>query len=384
MVAAPFCTKLMADLGADVVKVEPPGKGDPSRWRGPFPDDEVHPERSALFLYLNTSKRSVTLDLASEAGREIFARLVEGVDVLVEDRKPGEMAALGLGYDDLAARDPRIIVTSVTPFGQTGPRKLHRSQHLNLYHSSGHASPFKKREAVEAGGSRAPARAGGYLGEYDAGLSAAVATLGAVLGREVTGAGQNVDVSKQEAMMNLERVIIGISANAPDPFAGRSPGGLVRAKDGYVNVITLEDHQWEGLLRAMGNPEWSRADWCQSKASRQEHADQIEEQVGAWAAGLTRDEIYHCVQAEGTPASPVRNVAEVMAWEQTKARGFFRELPHPEAGTQLYPTAAYQFSETPWAGARAPLLGEHNDAIYGRALGIPPAELESLAGSRVI
>ena len=223
-VAAPYCAKLLADLGADVIKIERPG-GDPSRRRGPFPDDQPHPERSALFLYLNTSKRSKVLDLEIEADRARFQALVDDADILIEDRAPGELEGLGLGFGVLSKRNPGLIVCSLTPFGQSGPNRLFKSEHLNLYHGGGHSSPFAAPK-----GNRAPSRAGGYLGEYDSGLTAAVGTLGAVYARENDGHGQHLDVSKQEAMMCLERVTIGRFANERDPFAGSGgPGGLSRA-----------------------------------------------------------------------------------------------------------------------------------------------------------
>ncbi len=358
-VAAPFCAKLLADLGADVVKVERGDRGDPSRWRGPRLAEGLDPERSGRFLYLNTSKRSLRLDLSRPEDREIFAKLAERADVLVEDRAPGELASLGLDFETLARANPSLIVTSVTPFGQTGPNASHACHHLNLYHAAGHTSPF-----ALLGEGRAPSRAGGELGEYDAGLTAAVGTLAAVLGRAKSGRGQHIDCSKQEAMMCLERVTIGRFANEPDPFPGRrGPGGLSRAKDGWVMLTTLETHQWEGMVRAMGNPDWARADWCRTPAGRVEHFDEIEQRKNDWAAGLLREEIYHAAQAEGTPAAPVRDVAEVRAWQQPRARGFFRSTEHPKAGALELPTAPYLFSRSAWAGRRAPLLGEHDDEI---------------------
>jgi crotonobetainyl-CoA:carnitine CoA-transferase CaiB-like acyl-CoA transferase len=232
-VTAPYCAKLLADLGADVIKIEKPALGDPSRLRGPFPDDVPHPERSALFLYLNTSKRSLTLDFETAEGQQIVRELAAQVDVLVEDRPPGHLSELGLGYAELAERNPRLIVVSITPFGQTGPNRLHRTHHLNLYHASGHVSPFASRQADA---DRPAPCAGGWLGEYDAGLTAALGTLAAVFGRGVTGRGQHIDLSKQEAMMCLERVTIGRFANEPDPFAGAGPGGLTRAPMGRAGA----------------------------------------------------------------------------------------------------------------------------------------------------
>jgi crotonobetainyl-CoA:carnitine CoA-transferase CaiB-like acyl-CoA transferase len=370
MVAAPYCAKLLADLGADVIKLEDAERGDPARWRGPFPGEVPDPERSPLFLYLNTSKRSLRIDLGTEHGRETFAALAARADVLIEDRAPGELAALGLGYEDLARANPRLVVTSLTPFGQTGPSSRHRSRHLNLYHSAGHASPF----AAVATEGRAPSRAGGFLGEYDAGLTAALGTVAALHGRAQTGRGQHIDVSKQEAMMCLERVTIGRFTNERNPFAGRGgPGGLTRAQDGWVMLTTLEQHQWEGLLRMMGNPEWSRADWCATPEGRMQHMQEIEAHRNAWAANRTREEIYHAAQAEGTPAGPVRDVAEVLDWKQMRSRGFFREIDHPRAGRLSLPGGPYRFSRTPWVGTRAPLLGEHDAEVLGELGSAPPS-----------
>jgi len=377
MVAAPYCAKLLADLGAGVVKVEAPGLGDPARRRGPFPDDAPHLERSALFLYLNTSKRGVPLDLDSERGRRIFRDLA----ILIEDWAPGELERIGLGYAQLAELNPGLVATSITPFGQTGPHRSYRSHHLNLYHAGGHSSPFHVPGAVEG---RPPPKAGGHLGEYDAGLTAAIGTIAAVIGRAASGRGQHVDLSKQEAMMCMERVDIGRLTNDPNPQPRRMVGGLTKAKDGYLIVTPLETHQWESLIRAMGDPEWSKAEWCKEEMGRLEHAAEAKEHLDEWAADLTRDEIYHSCQAAGTPAGPVRNVAEVREWEQAKARGFFAEIEHPVAGRQVYPTAPYRFSKTPWAGSAAPLLGEHNEAVYCDGLGYTRQDLARLTAAGVI
>jgi crotonobetainyl-CoA:carnitine CoA-transferase CaiB-like acyl-CoA transferase len=381
MIAAPYCAKLLADLGAEVVKVEPPGLGDPARRRGPFPGDVPHLERSALFLYLNTSKRGITLDLESETGRRIFRELSSGADLLIEDRPPGELERAGLGHGRLSERNPRLITLSITPFGQTGPYRDYRCHPLNLFHASGHSNPF---HVPGASGGRPPPKAGGYLGEYDAGLTAAIGAMAAVLGRAASGCGQHVDVSKQEAMMCMERVDIGRLTNDPNPQPRRMVGGLTRAKDGYLMITPLEKHQWESLIRAMGEPEWSKADWCKEEAGRLQHAEEAKQHIDEWAADLTRDEIYHLCQREGTPAGPVRNVAEVRAWEQAKARGFFAEIEHPEAGTQVYPTAPYRFSKTPWAGSPAPLLGQHNQELYCGRLGFSREDLARLAAAGVI
>jgi crotonobetainyl-CoA:carnitine CoA-transferase CaiB-like acyl-CoA transferase len=382
LVAAPYCAKLLADLGAEVIKIETPGTGDPARHRSPFPGDRPHPEKSGLFLYLNTSKNSITLDLRTEGGRRIFARLAALADVLIEDCAPAEAERLGLAPDHIAELNPRLVHTSITPFGSSGPYRDYRTHHLNVYHASPHTT-FSHTPDDEP--TRAPAKAGRYLAEYDAGLTAALGTAAAALEAAASGRGQHVEVSKQEALLCIERVDIGRHINAPKPPPWRgSVGGLLRAKDGYVMVTPVQDHQWKGLVRAMGSPEWAQAEWCASEALRQDHRDELQPRIQEWAATLTREEIYHRLQAEGTPAGPVRNVAEVRAWEQAAARDYFVEIDHPDAGEQTYPSPPYRFSGQGWRGTGAPRLGEHNEAIYCGRLGYSPADLAFLTAAGVI
>ncbi len=380
MIAAPYCAKLLADLGADVVKIEAPGEGDPARREGPFPPEGPHRERSALFLYLNTSKRSVTLDLGTEKGRALFRRLAAGADLLIEDAAPGTLTALGLGHEDLSADNPGLITVSITPFGPDGPYCGYKTYHLNQYHCGGFTSGF-----YEGKESRAPACGGGHIAEYDAGLTASVACMGAVLGRKISGRGQHVDVSKQEAAMCLERVDIGRSANDPGQRSGwGSIGGLLPAKDGHLVITAGSDHQWRGLVEAMGNPDWAAEEWCQSEKGRTDNAARIQPHIKEWTSSHTRDEMYHALQSRNAPAGPVLSTAEARNWVQLNERGFFDPVDHPEAGTHAYPTTPYRFSSITWSMSRAPLLGEHNLDVYGTELGLDSEEIEQLAREGVI
>ena len=384
MVAAPFCAKLLADLGADVVKVEEPQQGDPARRSGSFPDDDPHPEKSALFLYLNTSKRSITLDLETKAGRGTLRRLVSRADVLIEDHAPGELERLGIGYPELSDDVPGLVMTSITPFGQTGPDRNAKAHHLNLYHAGGH-SMFWAAPAAE----KLPPPCGpGHLGDYDGGLTAAVATLAAAFARRLSGRGCHIDISKQEAMMCLERVDIGLAANNPKSLSRpRMVGGLMKAKDGYFVITAVQEHQWRGVVRAMGDPRWASAEWCKDEDARAANRERIQAHLQEWAADLDRDEIYHRCQAEGAPVGPVLSVSEVRTWKQAEARAFFQELDHAAAGRQVYPTAPYLFSRAPWEGRPAPLLGEHNAEVLREELDMTgeedaPAESRSGRGRR--
>ena len=383
MIAGPYCTKVLADLGAEVVKVEEPGCGDAARRSGPFPQDIPHRERSGLFLYLNTNKLGVTLDVTTAGGRRLLRELLRDADILVEDLAPGRAEALGLGHEALAAEYPRLIVTSITPFGTSGPYRDWRNYHLNLYHGSGHSS-FIYQDRREL--ARGPVVGGGYIAEYDAGLAAALATLGAVLARLRTGRGQQIEVSKQEALVALERVEINRFANDPTPI--KLPGmvgGLVRSRDGYVVITAAQNSQWEGLLEVMGRPPWSQEEICRDEMSRSQHKDEIQPHIEEWMARHTSDEIYRRAQERSVPVGPVRTVAEVMAWEQARQRGFFAEVEHPEAGRLEYPTAAYRFSKTPWRAERpAPLLGQHNDEVFRGRLGYSRRDLVRLSAAGVV
>ena len=383
MVSAPYCAKLLADLGAEAIKIEQPPAGDPARARGPFPDDIPHPEKSGLFLYVNTNKLGITLDPHTPTGRLIFQRLVQQADVLIEDRPPGEMERLGLDYATLSALNPALIVTSITPFGQTGPYKDYKSYHLNLYHASGHSSffyvaPEKEREVPVVGG--------GWVGEYDAGLTAAVATIAALMACLADGEGQHIDISKFDTMITMERIAVARFAN--DPAPPRLPGmvaGLLPCEDGHVVIIPAQNHQWDALVQLIDNPAWAQDERCRDEVSRAQNLDFIQPRLEQRLAHERKEDLYHRGQALSLPIGPVRTAAEIMQWPQARQRGFFAEIDHSVAGRLEYPMAAYMLSETPWRAWRAaPLLGEHNEEVYCRRLGFSRQDLVRLAGAGVI
>ena len=386
MVAGPYCAKLLADLGAEVIKVEKPGLGDGARRRGPYLGDIPHPERSGLFLYLNTSKLGLSLNMETATGRAIFRKLVAEADLLVEDRPPGELDEMGLGYQALSRVNPGLIITSITPFGQTGPYRRYNAYHLNIFHASGagyllpSGSPNLERE---------PIKGPGFIGDYDSGLMAAVATLGALYARWVTGQGQQVDVSKQEAIMNLDRIELSrypqdgqLPTRVP---AWRMVGGLMPSKDGHVVISCARDHHWMGLAELLGNPEWALAEHARDESLRRGHYDDLQPRLVEWAKDQAGQEVFHGAQVKGCPAAPVNTPQDMMDSPQIKARGFFVELEHAAAGRISYPSAAYQFSQTPWSAPRpAPLLGEHNDWILCGRLGFSREELVRLRGAGII
>ena len=385
MVAGPYCGKLLADLGAESIKIEKPLVGDGARQRGPFAGDTPDQEKSGLFLYLNTNKLGITLDPSTPTGKEIFLRLVKEVDVLIEDQVPGHMAELGLGYNSLAAINPGLVMVSVTPFGQDGPYAHSHCYTLNLHHVSAHTTQFFVARFDEP--DREPVPPGGFAGEYDSGLNAGIAVLAALFGRMLTGEGQYVDVSKQDGLLGLERVDMSRFADG-DSMIGRfgmQIGGLMECKDGFVILTMPQDHQWVGLVEAMGSPEWATKEEYATEMGRAEHHDDIQPKVEAWAMQFTKDEIYHICQEHSVPLGPVRSTVEVFDWQQARERDFFQEVEHPVAGKFYYPTAGYKFSATPWQAERAaPLLGEHNEEIYCGRLGYSKEELARLRADGII
>ena len=386
-VTGPYCTKLLADLGAGVIKIEQPGLGDPARNRGPFPEDLPHPERSGLFLYLNTNKSGITLDPGSRTGRRLFLELVRRADILVEDTPPGTMEEMGLGYDKLREENPGLIMTSITPFGQTGPYRDYRARGLNVAHGSGsgYLTPVSPPE-----GDLGPVKAGGFFDEYCNGLSAAAATLVAYYGRLMTGQGEHIDLSEQEASLAYDRVELGMfmSENFISRRVRPSSGAtLSPCRDGEIILAaTGNPRHWDALVAIMGDPDWTRDERYRDEEGRFKHAEELNAEIARWTIGFPKDELYHQLARAGIPVGVVRTQGDLMERDgQLRARGFFAEIEHPEAGRLRYPSASYLLSETPWRLDRpAPTLGQHNETVYGGLLGYTSEEMVRLRQLGVI
>jgi len=387
MVSGPYCTKTMADLGAEVIKIEPPVDGDPARRMPPFPEDKPHPEKSGLFLYLNTNKQGITLDSETPEGKQIFLELAKRADILVEDQRPGHMEQMGLGYKDLRAINKGLIVISITPFGLTGPYRDYKGRALNMSHASGQAYLLP---LLSPNADRPPVKVGGHTSDYDPGLVAVVAVLAALYWKGISGRGQHIDMSKQEALISMQRVESVTYANDEVVMTRtgnktRMPGGILPCKDGHIVVITPEDHQWNALITLIGNPEWSKEPWCRDLGARAQHADAINKLLTEWTIQHTKEEIFRKGQALSCPVSPIRSAKDLMNSEQLKDRGFFAEITHPILGPLKMPTSASRFAESPWQFERpAPLLGEANGEIYCERLGHKKEEVEMLKTKGVI
>ena len=387
-IAGPYCTKLITDLGAEAVKIEAPCVGDSARRFGPFPGDDPHPERSGLYLFLNSGKRSITLDPSLPTGLNFFTRLVSRADVLVESSPPRTMDRMGLGYDSLKQINPGLVYVSITPYGQEGPKAHWKAHHINSFHASGEGYTLPGGLGYKMYPDRGPITAGAHLGEYDAGLTAACATVAALYAREFLGVGQHVDVSKQEATMSLYALThaqyLG-EGRLIDRSRGYDYGGIFPCKDGYVILYPREDRHWKAVTETMGRPELAEDERYITRAARIQNAGEVNEYLGDWALGLSKEEIYYLLAPSGCPAAFFATARDVLASPQLKDREFFVDIDHPEGGPLSYPSRPYRFTGSSWdVKGPAPSLGQHNEQVYCDELGIPREELAGLRRGGVV
>jgi len=378
-IAGPYCTKLLADCGAEVVKIEKPGEGDPARRMGPFPGNKPHQEKSGLYLYLNTGKKSVTLDLKSEFGKGVVKELVKSADILVENFSPRVMPSLGLGYETLEKVNPRLVMVSISNFGQTGPYRDFKADE-NILHAMGGLTATSGDEALP------PVRQGGYQAQYVGGLHAATATMIAFHCQQVAGIGQHVDLSIMETW-NYHLEFPGYY------FTGRIRGqmgalesavfGIYPTKDGYCGIAATRQPDWERLKQVIGSRELDDPKFADA-GGRWEHSDELIAHIMAWTSDHTMREMYDMLQKHGVAAGMAITPGELLEDPQLKYREFFTELDHPVAGRLVYPTMAAKLSETPCQLRRAPLLGEHNEEIYCERLGYDRQDLVRLKELGVI
>lgn len=378
--SAHYCGKLFADLGAEVLKLEPLG-GDWTRNRGPFPQDEPDPEASGLFLSLNTNKLGLTLDAEAPEGRELFLELVRDADVLIDGHAPGTLARLGLAPDRLRELNPGLIVALVSPFGQNGPYRDYHATTLTLFHLGGEAFCLPGGPSYDLNMDREPIKAPGYIGDLDGGVVAAGAVATALFWRNLSGEGQEIDVSVHDGLLLQHGVEVERWADegALDSRATRSvPGGIIPCQDGFAILQPVADHMWGALVKFLGEPAWALEPRFSDRTARLGLGHEIRAGMAEWAKDKTKDEVYHAGQAANIPAAAVYTPEEVLKSPHEAARGFFVELDHPHAGTLRYPGAPHRFPAAPVEFRHAaPLLGQHNDEVYGR-MGKSAADLAAL------
>ena len=378
MVSGPYCGKLLGDMGAEVIKVEPP-EGDPARFCGPFPAGGPHPERSALFLYVNTSKRGMTLDIGTAGDLDVFRRLIRWADVLIDNHPPEHMQDLGLDWEALQEINPGLVYVSITPYGRTGPRAGARADELTITHAGGIGNLLPAR-AVDI--DLPPVKLGGYQAGYYAGVTAALAVTGVLFGRKETDRGQLIDISQQEVLLTMVSPLVTSNRyhgmtwhRVPD----RPPAmGRMETRDGYIVLGAADDHHFRTLRELMGKPEWLASDDWDDMTWRIHHLMDIAPKMEAWMREQKKNDIHRRIGELAIPIGSFNTMAEVMANEQYRARDYFVEVDHPVAGKYRYAGWPYTMSASPpAAGGPAPLLGQHNEDIRRAVLGSEQSEVMS-------
>jgi benzylsuccinate CoA-transferase BbsE subunit len=380
-----LCGRLLADMGADVIKVEPPG-GDQSRRIGPFADDLAHRDRSLFFWFYNLNKRSLTLDLKHPRGAEILLQLARGADIIIESFAPGTMEAMGLGWAALHAANPALILLSIAPFGQSGPYRDFDADDTVLGALGGMLY-------VNGWPGHAPVRPWGLQAYHSSAYYAAIATMCALFARDRDGVGQWIDLSMQEATAAALEHVAGsyFGEGRVEPRRGTLHWSryfrVGKCRDGYIMHCSLGDWtslvEWvaaDGKAQDLTGPEWEDVQY------RAVHAEHLFDVLDKWVAGYDRDELLERAQNLRLPYATVRKPEALFDDEQLKARGYFVEVVHPElTRTFRYPGAPYVFSDSPWSlRRRPPLTGEHTSEILRDDLGLGVDEIAALAAEGII
>ena len=400
MVAGPFCCRLLAGFGASVIKVEQPGDGDPSRSIPPMIGDPGNGNSSALFSYLNAGKESITLDLTTAEGLELLWQLSQRADVVVESFGPSQRELLGLEYDLFRMANPRLVVVSISPFGQTGPDKDRKATELTLLAEGGYLRVCGDPE-------REPVKPYGYVAQYSAGLQAAVAAMGALRASQMTGEGDVVDVSIQESVgmllaneptwYNLFNQVYercGSRVGCAAPRTSYS-GNVLPCNDGHVFVSTGQNQ--EGLAFVSGDPLLASKELWQQAWS---HGDEIDQRCSNWLQHMSRDGATKAAQEVQVAVTPLLTVEEVLESEHLRERGFFDKIDTGPRGHVTLPGPPFRMSRGDWKVSAPPLLDEHTSEVLkglkgketaqGRPRGTPnagaakPEMTLPLSGIRVV
>jgi crotonobetainyl-CoA:carnitine CoA-transferase CaiB-like acyl-CoA transferase len=370
-IAGPYCTRILAGSGAEVVKIEKPGSGDQARHIPPFLDDIPGLERSGLFLYLNTNKKSITLNLKSETGAGILKELVKDADVVVENFRPGKIDELGLGFSVLNEINPRLVMTSMSNFGQTGFYRDYKMNHLTAWGMSG------ARYNDGAPGVR-PVQIGGWLTHYITGLFAATGTLTAVYQSRATGKGCHVDTSMWESniLVTCYPTVIYSYNGLEHNGISKERFGIFECKDGYIGLNLYGRLNWEMLCTFLGMPELVTDTRFSTPQALFEHYEEARSIVAEKVRQREKMELFQSGVEWRIPFGLVPTTQEILESPQHQARGFFEQTNHPVMGQVTMPGAPFKMGGTPWRMENpAPLLGQHNREIYCDRLGYSPEDL---------
>lgn len=390
-ISGPYCGMLLASLGADVIKIEPPSTGDISRRCGPFPADTPHPDRSGLFHYLNRGKKGITLDILKPTGRDILLRLLEDADVLIEDLAPTLLKKLKLDFPTLHDVNPNLNVVSITPFGQTGPYRDYKAYAIN-------ASAIGGMSSIVGDPAREPLTPPFSMGNFQTGIIAANAVISALMAARQIAKGQHIDISEAESWSifhtgnvvsafvygGRKRTRSGHRTFAPYPYT------LLPCKDGYVSMIALRGSEWKRFLEIVGGgeiPEWYASDerFKDRATAGREYSDVLDELLAPWLMSHTREEIFAQCREKHVPFMPVRNMDEVVNCEHLAERKYFDTLKCNGNEGYKCPGAPVRFSASRCElNTTAPSLAEHNRAVLCQKLAFSPQDLVQLKRTGII
>lgn len=369
-VAGEYCGKLLADFGAEVVKIERPDGGSPTRGLGPFAAGGSDPERSGLFAYLNTNKRSAVLDLNSEAGRAAVRELARRFDVVIDDHPSGWLADFGLDADSVAAGHSGLVVCSITAYGQNPPPDRVRGEDINAVHMSG----WGYHTPTGANDTKPPLSGPGrFLASYEAALDGALCIAAAVFDKMSSGKSRFIDISKQAVLTSRVDYVVGqMVAGDMDVSVQRTafdlsgPAGIFPCRNGYVYIWLSAPSHWEGLRALLGDPLWMRdfpPHWLERDCTPERVAT-CRRHLGEWLMTQDKDVAAELAQKLGVTLAPVYTAKDTMASPQFVHRRFFQTVEHPLLGALIHPTAPYRLSETPvHICAPAPLLGQNTAEV---------------------
>ena len=381
-ISAPWCAKILTDYGAEVIKVETPGSGDLARRMGPFAGDDPNPEKSLTFLYLNTNKKSVTLDPSSVSGRKLLNLLVADADVLVENYPPSVSKELGLDYASLSAVNPRLVVTSIAPFGQTGPYHNYQATDIVTYALSG--------LMYHSGDSdQPPLRNVLDQSFYVAGANGAAATQIALFARLSSGEGQHVDVSAAECLgahlvQPLPYYNYMGAVKGRRPVRGAGFEELMPARDGYVAPSVQGSRPWEVIANLIGLEELLDEKFS-TGAGRVAHGEELKELLTKGLAQWDRMPLFLASGEARLVFGMAQDAGDLVNCPHLEARDFFVEVDHPVVGQAKYPGMAVRLPGEPLTASQpAPLLGQHNSKIFVQELGYSAEDLVSLRQVGVI
>ena len=385
-VSAAYAAKLLADLGANVVKVEQP-EGDIARRRGPFPNDTPDPERSGLFVYLNINKRGVVADLKKAEGRELLARLLERADIIIHNVPPAERDTYGLESSLLTASHPKLIVTSISMFGERGPRAHWRAHELTASNAGGWAylspgaSPWPDLPPLKAFGQQC---------DFQGGVHAAMVTLAAYRHRLKSGQGQAIDVCEQEtiaAILEGNFMHYTYASRETSRLGQRAvgPWSIMDCADGQIFIMCVQEDQWQRLVEFMGNPEWAGEELFKDRIVRGQNLDALTALMAEWVSQWKVQDLFMEGQRRRIPMAPVNTMRQISEDQHLRERDFFVEFDQPAMGPLKLAGPPSKYGKTRWALERpAPRLGEHGEEIFCGELGVDRARYAELKRAGIV